>query len=31
MQADKSEIESAEQLVEHMKNFARAGHQEQSR
>jgi simple sugar transport system ATP-binding protein len=26
MQADKSEIESAERLVQHMKEFARAGH-----
>jgi simple sugar transport system ATP-binding protein len=26
MQADKSEIESAERLVQHMKDFARAGH-----
>jgi simple sugar transport system ATP-binding protein len=28
MQAEKSEIESAERLVQHMKDFARAGHQE---
>ncbi|MCC7205835.1 MAG: sugar ABC transporter ATP-binding protein [Anaerolineae bacterium] len=27
MEADKSEIESAERLVQHMKDFARAGHQ----
>jgi simple sugar transport system ATP-binding protein len=30
MQANKSEIESAERLVQHMKDFARAGHQERS-
>jgi simple sugar transport system ATP-binding protein len=30
MQAEKSEIESAERLVQHMKDFARAGRQERS-